>query len=295
MGESDRSLSWNIFLREKLAMSVRSDFKEYYPNGIDLPDGVTTQRTQTVMIKSVATLRPGAKVIGDDRLVDIPGDVVVPEANRQGLINQVLKDGIRIDGIGVIVSRKLSPRNINGKLLYGVRIVLIDDNAPVNASWEAGDVIYSINGVEVGNIQRFKQLVANPGNAPFGAWWKASIQQMVRLQPIVLRGNGRANGPVNGPVNGRIRLGVVPEVQIYTVQTDKGPQNGVRIASIVPGTPADNRMVDPGDIVLSINGMPTPTLEEFYKAISKADGVIEIWGFNSAAGKVENFSPIPLK
>jgi hypothetical protein len=54
-------------------------------------------------------------------------------------------------------------------------------------------------------------------------------------------------------------------------------------------------MVDPGDIVLAINGIPTPTLEEFYQAISKADGVIEIWGFNSATGKVENFRPIPLK
>jgi hypothetical protein len=289
--QSNDSLSWNTFLREKLAMSVQSDFINFYPNGIDLPDGVNTQKKQTVMIKSIATLKPGSKVIGDDRLVDIPRDVDVIEANRQSVINQVLKDGIRIDSIGVTVSRKIFPRNINGKLLYGVRIIYIDDNAPVNASWEAGDVIYSINSVEVGNIQRFKQLVANPGNSPFGAWWKASIQKMVRRQPIVLRGNGRANGPVNG----RIRLGVVPEVQIRTVQTDKGPQNGVQIASVVPGTPADNRMVDPGDIVLSINGMPTPTLEEFYEAISKADGVIEIWGFNSATGHVENFRPIPLK
>jgi hypothetical protein len=280
-------LSWETFLIKNVAPKVRSEFQKNFKDGIDLPDGVSTQRTQTVMINSVAILQQGNEFRGEPGFA-IPSGIDVFRGD--GFIGQDPGNGIYIAQIGVTVSRKLFPRNINGKFLNGVRIISIDPDAPVNASWEPGDVIYSINGVEVGNIQRFKQLVANPGNASFGAWWKASIQQMVRRQPIVLRGNGRANGPVNG----RIRLGVVPEVQIYTVQTDNGPQNGVRIASIVPGTPADNRMVDPGDIVLSINGIPTPTLEEFYEAISKADGVIEIWGFNSATGNVENFRPIPL-
>ena len=281
--KNDR-LSWESFLNQKVKPKVQLEFQKNFKDGIDLPDGVTTQRTQTVMINSLANLNQGNEFRGEPGFA-IPSGIDVFGEN--GLIRQDPGKGIYIDQIGVTVSRSLVPRNINGKLLNGVRILSIDDNAPVNASWEAGDVIYSINGIEVGNIQRFKQLVSNPGNTPFGAWWKAAIQQMVRRQPIILHRNGQANG--------RIRLGVVPDSNIYTVPTEKGPQNGVRIVSIVPRTPADNRMVDPGDIVLAINGIPTPTLEEFYQAISKADGVIEIWGFNSATGNVENFRPIPLK
>ena len=285
--QSDDSLSWNTFLREKLAIDVQTDFMNFYPNGIDLPDGVITQKKQTVMIKSVANLKPGVKVLGNNHLGQIPIEVNDLEANRQSWIAQVLKDGIRIDGIGVTLAKELVARNINGKILYGVRIIYIDDNAPINASWEAGDVIYSINGIEIRTVENFRRLVANLGQGAYGAWWKSSTKSMVRKVQIVFHRNGQANG--------RIRLGVVPEVNIYTVQTEKGPRNGVRILSVVPGTPADNRMVDPGDIVLAINGIPTPTLEEFYQAISKADGVIEIWGFNSATGNVENFRPIPLK
>ena len=281
--QNDR-LSWGTFLQGGIAPKVRAEFLKNFPEGLDLPDGVTTQRTQTVMIHSLANLNQGNEFRGEPGFA-IPSGIDVFGEN--GLIRQDPGNRIYIDQIGVTVSSSLVPRNINGKLLNGVRILSIDDNAPVKASWEAGDVIYSINGIEVGNIQRFKQLVSNPGNTPFGAWWKAAIQQMVRRQPIILHRNGQANG--------RIRLGVVPDSNIYTVPTEKGPQNGVRIVSIVPRTPADNRMVDPGDIVLAINGIPTTTLEEFYQAISKADGVIEIWGFNSATGKVENFRPIPLK
>lgn len=279
MSNSGNRLSWDNFMRGLVAPRVRAEFQKNYPNGIDLPDGVTTQRVQTVMIHSVASLRQGNQFPGKPEISRIPRGIDV--------FGGAIEQGIYIPAIGVTVSPKLVSKNIMGKLLLGVRIVSIDNNAPVNASWEAGDVIYSINGIEIGNIPRFKQLVANPGNAPFGAWWKASIQQMVRRQPIVFHGNGGANG--------RIRLGVVPEAQIYTVQTPVGPRNGVRIASIMPGTPAGNRMLDPGDIVLSINGRPTPTLAEFRDAISNADGVVEIWGFNSVTGQVEDFRPIPLK
>jgi hypothetical protein len=281
--ENDR-LSWETFLNQKVKPKVQLEFQKNFKDGIDLPDGVTTQRTQTVKIHSVANLNQGNEFRGEPGFA-IPSGIDVFREN--GLIRQDPGNGIYIDLIGVTVSRRLVPMNINGKLLNGVRILSIDDNAPVNASWEAGDVIYSINGIEIRTIENFRRLVADLGQGAYGAWWKSSTKSMVRKVQIVFHRNGQANG--------RIRLGVIPDSNIYTVPTEKGPQNGVRIVSIVPRTPADNRMVDPGDIVLSINGIPTPTLEEFYQAISKADGVIEIWGFNSATGKVENFRPIPLK
>ena len=286
-----------IFLEDLVAPKVRQEFQKNYPDGIDLPDGVNTQRTQTVHVISTARLE-NQPVIRNRPVIDMNRGIDAYKNIRGNA--PIAEKGLYIDSIGVTISPRLVPRNINGKLLFGIRIVGIDADAPVNASWERGDVIYSINGIEIRTIDNFRWLVANPGNAPYGAWWKFSINGMVRKEPIVFgRNNFRPAGAGamnNQPgANVKPRLGVQPEVVVYTVQTDKGPINGVRVASMVPGTPAADSLLKKGDIILEINGIPTPTLDAFYQAIKQAGDEIRIRGLNVTTGNVEDFRPIPIR
>ena len=61
------------------------------------------------------------------------------------------------------------------------------------------------------------------------------------------------------------------------------------------GTPSDYGMLEVDDNILSINGIPTPTLDAFYKSVKQAGDEIQFKGFNVSKGKVEQFSPIPMR
>lgn len=293
---SKQRFSWDYFLKEMVAPKVRQEFQKNYPDGIDLPDGVNTQRTQTVLVSSTAILRNGP-VIRNRPVIDMNRGIDAYNELRRMPANPGI--GPYIESIDVTISPRLVPRNFNGKILYGIRILETRLNNPVIANWEPNDVIYSINGQEIRTIANFRRLVANLGPGAFGAWWKASINDMVRMEPIVFGQNNFRPPGVGGMNNqvgakGKPRLGVQPEIQIYSVQTAEGPKNGVRVGSIVPGSPASNAMLDPGDIILEINDIPTPTLDAFYKAIEQAGDVIQIRGRNVRTGEVENFPPIPI-
>ncbi|MFM7116339.1 MAG: PDZ domain-containing protein, partial [bacterium] len=53
-------------------------------------------------------------------------------------------------------------------------------------------------------------------------------------------------------------------------------------------------LLEPGDIILEVNGKPTPTIEDFQQAVDQAGNTLNIIGVHVRTNQIETFRPIPL-
>jgi len=268
--------SWETFLRLHLAPKVNQEFLKTYPTGIDLPDGVKMQFTQTVMFTSAAKLIRGTENKQEERIADaLPGmgenqlpNIQKPKAGRINL-------GIGPDLIIYTVQTPQGPRN-------GVRIGSIIEDSPAAGRLDIGDIILSINDRPTATPKQFSEAITKSEGDLKIVGWNIRNRKVELFPPILIVSNNHPN-----------RLGVRLDPQIYTVQTLDGPRKGVRIASIVPDTPAAGRL-DVDDIIISINNKPTPTAESFKAALQASVGELKIIGWNMRSRKVEIFPTISL-
>jgi hypothetical protein len=267
--------SWETFLRSKVAPELKQEFRRTYPNGIDLPDGVNMQFTQTLMINSVAKLKRGSEDKDEEVIADgLNGmgdnqfsNIKKPELGRIQL-------GVGPDLAIYTVQTPQGPRN-------GVRIGSIIQDSPAAGRLDIGDIILSINDRPTPTPKQLNEAIAKAGDdlKIIGRNIRNGTIQVFPPIPLVQKRSSNW-------------LGVGPDLSIYRVQTPEGACNGVRIGSIRSNSPAYGRL-DPGDIILSVNGTPTPTAEKFRAALTDLDVELRIVGWNIRNGKVEEFPPIP--
>jgi serine protease Do len=48
------------------------------------------------------------------------------------------------------------------------------------------------------------------------------------------------------------------------------PGTGVIVSAVVPGSPADDAGVEPGDLITAVNGQAVTSVDQFRKAVSEA-------------------------
>lgn len=279
-------LSWDTLLTEHISPLVKSRFSHYYPEGIPVSQNGTIQLTQTVQIDSFASLTGGPEFI--DRGAQ-------PVAHFDLDDHLKLLDGLRIRSINTIISRSPVMVQARDGLRQGVRILAIIDNPELAKSWKPGDVILSVGGQVTPTPAWFASVIAHSPDSTIAAWVKFSNNFNERGRPVVLRnGNAQLNFGNNPPVDQtRPKLGVVPDLDVYSVQTPNGAELGIRISQVLANTPAYG-ILDPGDIIIKINNQPTPNEAAFRKAIADAGDTIQIYGWDSRTGDVKDFQPIPL-
>lgn len=96
-----------------------------------------------------------------------------------------------------------------------------------------------------------------------------------------------AENPNAGP---RRLLGVVGETDVLPIRGNDGPAGypGLRITSVVPGSPAAAAGLVPGHMIASVNGTRIMDMEQLRKAVSNSGPVISlhIYGANGSSSTV---------
>jgi S1-C subfamily serine protease len=290
----DVPMDWNTFLngvQDDMSLS----FKHHFPNGVITPTG-KRQLAQTIKRISIP-------------VTNIPPNIKDNPPPGGGGGN---KDGYFLESIGVTVARKPVQKfdGVN-RNRWGVRITDVDVNAPIHQFWHADDVILSVDGRETRNFSELELIIKQARPEPIAAWWKASIGGVVRGESIKLKGRpampaGNPNPVVNQqpmPV-GKVfsgdpkkliseKLGIKLESGLFSVATPTGSLQGVRIQSVRTDSFAEG-WLDPGDVILRVNGRTTSTIEEFHEAIETANNELAIFGFNSTNNFVSDFMPFSL-
>jgi hypothetical protein len=293
----DEAIDWNTFLNGVQDHMGRS-FKQHFPNGVITPTG-KRQLTQTIKRISipVTNIPPNIK--------DIP-----PPGKRDGGGRNLnmRQDSYFLQNIGVTVARKpvLKFDGIN-RNRWGVRITEVDVNAPIHKFWHADDVIFSVDGRETRNISELELIIQQVKPEPIAAWWQASTGRVVRGETIKLKGRpdmppvvNQQPMPVGKEFNGdpmkliSEKLGIILDSDLFRVPTPTGSAQGVRIQSVRTDSFAEG-WLDPGDVILKVNGRTTSTIEEFHEAIESANNKLAIYGFNSTINSVGDFMSFSIQ
>jgi serine protease Do len=215
----------------------------------------------------------------------------IPINMAKAVMDQILKTGKAQHGfIGITLDpNTLTPEKARafgmGANAHGVPITDVSPNSPASkAGLQAGDVITSLNGKPVDDMQAFRGEVAAmmPGQvANLGIFRNGREMQV----PVTL-GNA-SNSPVGGdndqdndnalPGNGE--KGALPGVSVQGLNSDMRQQlrlpqdvQGVVITDLDPESAAAQAGLEQGDIIVQVNHKKVTSVQQFNTAVQQGDG-----------------------
>jgi putative serine protease PepD len=132
----------------------------------------------------------------------------------------------------------------------------IQTSAPINPG-NSGGALVDLEGKVIG-IPTLAAVVPEAGAPAPGIGFAINSNQVKRIADQIV-----ATGTVTD--SGRAALGV----RVTTVLDNSGQPQGVGVVDVVPGGPADKAGIQPGDIIVAVNGEKTPTVEALGAVLAK--------------------------
>ena len=157
----------------------------------------------------------------------------------------------------------------------GILVAQVEKGSPADqAGVKPGDVVLAMNGKPIDSYDVFRNEIATmkPGTkVQFSVMRDGKVTDI----PVVLgeRPTEAAQArQQQGTPEPQQTLGV--EVQNLTrewaQQFGYQPGDGVIVSRVVPGSPADEAGIEPGDLIRSVNRQPVASTDDFGKAITEA-------------------------
>jgi S1-C subfamily serine protease len=125
---------------------------------------------------------------------------------------------------------------------------MLQTSAPINPG-NSGGALVDLQGQVLGIPTLAATTGQNGGPAP-GIGFAIPANQVKRIADQLVK-----TGTVSD--SGRAALGV----QVTTVIDDSGKPQGTAVVAVIPGGPADSAGLRPGDIIVELDGKPTPTAQ----------------------------------
>ncbi len=144
---------------------------------------------------------------------------------------------------------------------HGAIVTGVDDNSPAQeAGLQAGDVLLRVNGAEATDSRAYMRAIATESVGdyiPFDVWRNGREKQLLitiaewpgdNMSGIVPTAN-QAGATSARPPDFGVKLAAVTEDAIRQYQLQPG-QQGVLVAAVQDGSPASDRGLAPGDVIL---------------------------------------------
>lgn len=188
--------------------------------------------------------------------------------------------GVRLEQLTSALSQQFGVPDISGALVTDV-----EPGSPAEkAGLKSGDIIRTFNGQAVDTPSTLQYAVAGspPGtNATLGVWRDRKLTSVnITLGELPSRTASTGRGPHGAfgqapatAENGALR-GVAVQDLTPSVRQQLGlpaGQPGVVVAQVAPDSPA-GQVLQPGDVILSINRQPVRTVDDYNRLASAASG-----------------------
>lgn len=195
----------------------------------------------------------------------------IPVDMAKDVIRQLREKGKVVRGhLGVMISEidedLAQSFGYSGK--GGILVQDVTDGGPAQkAGVRAGDIIETMDGKDVGTISAFRSAVAahSPGaSLELRVWRNGSTRKM----SVTLGEAPRADAVASVGAGGKPRLGIGLADVTPELRSQLGLEGDARvvISDVLPGSPAANAGLRPGDVLESIDGKP---VESAGKAIDE--------------------------
>ena len=185
----------------------------------------------------------GATVLPADTLASIA-------ASAQGGVPAATGDlGIQVQSLSPALAKA-------AKAPSGVMVSYVQQRGPASSLLESGDVITSVNDVNITTVGGFRQVLETV--APGSAVAIAAVRRGEPLDVTVV-----AVDPAAAPVNGQ--NGANPGLVLRTIAGV-----GAEVVTVRPGTAAARGEFQPGDVIVALDGRPAPTADAVMRAFRTA-------------------------
>lgn len=155
------------------------------------------------------------------------------------------------------------------KTTAGALVGSVEKGGPAaKGGLESGDIILGVNGTEIGSANELPAIIANmaPGETAKLKIWRKGSARDVDVQVGTLKGERLASTDRSQTDKGRFGVAVRDLTPEEKAQADI--KSGVVVENVSGA--AAKAGIEPGDIVLSINGEPVTKTEQLRALIAKA-------------------------
>jgi serine protease Do len=222
----------------------------------------------------------------------------VPIDIATNVMDQLIKTGrVARSRIGVSI------QDVNAQLAEsfgldrprGALVSMVEDDAPgAKGGIKAGDVILSIDGVEVDTSSQVPVIIANkkPGSAVKIDVWRDGKKQTLTVKPELIGDDGArvaATSDADGDTANKLGLA------LRALTADEKRQletQGTLVVERAEG-PAAAAGVQRGDVILGVNGSPVKSIEELRSAAKKRGG--KIVALLVQRGRAQIFMPVRVE
>ena len=202
----------------------------------------------------------------------------VPVNMARQVLDQLVKRGRVTRGYLGVSVQTVTPALARGIGLSAQRGVVVADVAPdspaARAGLARGDVITAVDGTPVDDPGRFRNLIA--GMRP-GTTVKLTVLRDGREQTLDVsvgetpeRGPATAAAPAAGNEPGLSVTDLTSDVA-RTLRLPPGLQ-GVVVTDVMPGGPAAEAGLRPGDVIQEVNRKPVRSAQDFARELQQARG-----------------------
>ena len=160
---------------------------------------------------------------------------------------------------------------------YGALVSQVEDGGPGDkAGLKAGDVILAVDGRSVERSGELPSIIAGikPGTDATLEIWRDKARRKVRIKVGELEDDTEVATriPAGNSDAGRLGLAVRP---LSGSEREQLHTQG-RLVVEESGGPAEEAGVEPGDVVLAVNGAPVATINDFRNSVNKSGGTVAL-------------------
>ncbi|HEU4600320.1 MAG TPA: DegQ family serine endoprotease [Steroidobacteraceae bacterium] len=158
----------------------------------------------------------------------------------------------------------------------GALVGMVEDNSPgEKGGLKPGDVILSVDGTAIDTSAQVPGLIANkkPGSNVSLEVWRDGSTKKLNVRPEEIKGDGErvaSNDSANQDETDKLGLAVRP---LQPDEKRDAKTQGSLVVENVAG-PAQEAGVQPGDIILGVNGKPVKTVDDLRTAAKKRNGKV---------------------
>jgi serine protease Do len=192
---------------------------------------------------------------------------IAPQLQKRGHVTRGLL-GVAIQDVTPELAKSLGLKDSKGALVSQV----VPGGSAEKAGIEQGDVIVNFDGRPVGDSKELPRIVASTtvGKTVTVKLLRdgKEIERQARIGEMEEENASAAKSPIHPS------LGVTVQNLTPQIARELGLKKsaGVVVSGVEPGSPAAEAMLQPGDVIQSVNRKPVKNVDDFVKVVEKAKG-----------------------
>ncbi|WP_133649336.1 DegQ family serine endoprotease [Paraburkholderia flava] len=180
-------------------------------------------------------------------------------------------------GVAVQSMNQTLANSFGMKTPQGALVSSVDASGPAaKAGLQPGDVILSVNGTPVSDSSDLPSQVAGlkPGSTATVQVWRDKATKDLKVTIGALGDAKTASADGNSPAQMQGRLGVAVRALTPQEKSSASLSHGLLVQQA--GGPAANAGIQPGDVILAVNGRPVTSVDQLKQMIAQAGSSIAL-------------------